>query len=143
MPALYLNRGAPRNLGRKDWVFRDMRWVRDTQALQGDVYPATPDEARRFAHKLVRVEDKAYPPIPGAGEVEDAGPSGADATAVSVDAEPAPPSGEDAEEEDEGPDVVDVELYRVVGSSYYDLPNGERVNGRAAALRALGVDDGG
>lgn len=151
MPALYVNTGAPRNLGREDWVFRDFRWIRDTQALQGDVYPATPDEARRFRHKLHAVEEMAYPSIPGtgkgtraagtagtAGEVEDADPSGGQSTAVSDDAEPAPSP-------DVAADVVDIELYRVGESNWYELPNGDKVQGRDNALRALGVEvaDGG
>ena len=136
MPALYLNTGAPRRLGREDWVFRGTGWVRDSQAFQGDVYPATPDEAERFRHKLSRVEDRAYPPIPGsseglAGEVEDADPSGGHATAVSDDAEPA-----------SSPDVIDVELYRIGEGTWYELPSGEKVNGRDNALRALGVEVG-
>lgn len=138
MPDLYVNTGAPRNLGREDWVFRDFRWVRDTVARNGDVYPATPDEAVRFAHKLHLVESAAYPAVPGAGEdageVEDAGPSGGNATAVSDDAEPAP-----------SPDVVNIDLYRIgdENSSWYELPNGDKVQGRNAALRALGVETDG
>lgn len=135
---LYVNTGAPRNLGREDWVFRGWKWVRDTVANAGDVYAPTPLEAQQFQYKLKPVESAAYPPMPGtdegtAGEVDGAGPSGGNATAVS-EAEPASST---------EPDVVNIDIYRIGESTWYELPNGVKYNGRAAALAALGVESDG
>lgn len=133
MADLYLNTGAPRPLGGARPVHRAGAWTEDTVALTGDVYPATPLEAMRFAHKLERVDTLAYGPVPGnavPGEVEAAGPSGG-ATTVSDEAEPGTSPVVDA---------IDIDLYRKGDSSWYELPNGQTVNGRDNALRALGLD---
>lgn len=134
MPALYRNTGAPRRFGGTRPVYRAGEWTEDVEARRGDVYPATPIEVLRFAHKLEPVEAKAYPAVPGEsgpGEVEAADPSGG-ATTAADDAEPGTSP--------DLPDEIDIELYRHGDTSYYDLPNGDRVNGRDNALRALGLD---
>lgn len=125
---LYENTGADHPTRVSKPVFRAGAWTYDTTALKGDVFPAHPEEVIRFAHKLVPVDAAAYPPVPGGAE------DGGGGTASAAPPETVPP----------GPvaDTVDIELYRVGDSHWYELPSGERVNGRAAALEALGVEDG-
>jgi hypothetical protein len=55
----------------------------------------------------------------------------------------APGSGQKAEPEPaaETFDWVDIELYRLGDSDEYELPNGDVVIGREAALAALGIED--
>lgn len=127
MPRLYRNTGTAAHPTRASRpVYRRGAWTFDTSALPGDVFAATPEEALRFAHKLTPVDEAAYPPVPGeASTVPDGGPKVA----------PAP------EPAAETVDWVDVELYRLGDSDEFELPNGDVVIGREAALAALGIED--
>lgn len=130
---LYEYVGPGRNVPADTPVYRNGGWTTTARAQKGDVYEPDAEQVLRFRHNFVEVDERAYPPIPG--EAGGAGEGGSSATAAS--AEPAEPTPGDE------PDVVDIDLYREGDTAWYDLPNGQRVWGRAKALAALGVTDDG
>lgn len=128
MPEYARNVGAaPHHFGGERAVFRGSGWTQDTVGRRGDVFPVSQDELLRYRHKLEGVEPAAYPQAPD------------------VAAPPPPPPAfrpVSTREEIERPtDYVNVDVYHT-GGGWYQLPNGEKVQGRSAAYRALGVELG-